>query len=116
MRWLGITREVPAVYELADAFVMASSYETFSLVTFEAAASGLPIVATPVSGVRELIEDGHNGYLIERDPRAIAERLRRLAADPQLRIRLGRAARRSALAFTSERMIAGYLELYSRLA
>ncbi|HTZ65324.1 MAG TPA: glycosyltransferase family 4 protein [Solirubrobacteraceae bacterium] len=116
VHWLGITREVPAVYELADAFVMASSYETFSLVTFEAAASGLPIVATPVSGVRELIEDGNNGYLIERDPRAIAERLRRLAAEPQLRIRLGRAARRSALAFTSERMVAGYHELYSRLA
>ncbi len=52
------------VYELADAFVLPSSYETFSLVTFEAAASALPVLATPVNGVRELIEDGHNGFLI----------------------------------------------------
>jgi glycosyltransferase involved in cell wall biosynthesis len=116
VHWLGVTRDVPVVYELADAFVMASSYETFSLVTFEAAASGLPILATPVNGVRELIEDGHNGYLIAREPRAIAERLTQLAADPQLRMRLGSAARRSALAFTSDKMVAGYEELYSRLA
>ena len=56
------------MYELADAFVLPSSYETFSLVTFEAAASGLPILATPVNGVRELIEDGRNGFLIAPDP------------------------------------------------
>ncbi len=68
VHWLGVTHEVPVVYELADAFVVASSYETFSLVTFEAAASGLPILATPVNGVRELIEDGRNGYLIVPDP------------------------------------------------
>ena len=41
VRWLGVTRDVPLVYELADAFVLPTSYETFSLVTFEAAASGL---------------------------------------------------------------------------
>jgi glycosyltransferase involved in cell wall biosynthesis len=116
VRWLGVTREVPVVYALADAFVMASSYETFSLVTFEAAASGLPIVATPVNGVRELIEDGRNGYLIAPEPLAIAERLKQLASDPSLRSRLGQAARRSALEFGSERMVAGYHELYSRLA
>lgn len=116
VHWLGVTREVPVVYGLADAFVMASSYETFSLVTFEAAASGLPILATPVNGVRELIEDGQNGYLIAPEPRAIAERLTQLAADPHLRTRLGEAARRSALAFTSERMVAGYHDLYSHLA
>lgn len=115
VRWLGVTREVPVVYELADAFVMASSYETFSLVTFEAAASGLPILATPVSGVRELIDDGQNGYLISREPHAIAQRLEQLAADPALRRRLGDAARQSALEFSSKRMISGYHELYSRL-
>jgi len=115
VHWLGVTREVPVVYELADAFVLASSYETFSLVTFEAAASGLPILASPVNGVRELIEDGRNGYLIALEPRVIAERLRQLA-DPALRARFGEAARRSALEFDSERMVRGYHELYARLA
>ena len=116
VHWLGVVREMPVVYELADAFVLASGYETFSLVTFEAAASGLPIVATRVNGVRELIEDGRNGLLIAPEPDAIAERLRRLAGDPELRERLGTAARRSALAFSWGEMVAKHQALYRRLS
>jgi glycosyltransferase involved in cell wall biosynthesis len=116
VHWLGVTREVPLVYELADAFVLPSAYETFSLVSFEAAASAIPVLATPVNGVRELIEDGRNGFLISAEPDVIAERLNELAADPQLRRRLGQAARESALSFGSERMVSGHDELYRRLA
>lgn len=115
VHWLGVTRDVQLVYELADAFVLPSSYETFSLVTFEAAASGLPVLATPVSGVRELIEDGRNGFLISAQPSVIAERLSQLGADPALRARLGRAARQSALEFGSEKMVLAHHELYRRL-
>ena len=96
--------------------MLPSSYETFSLVTFEAAASGLPVLATAVSGVRELIRDGQNGFLITQEPRLIAERLGRLAADPELRTRLGRAARRSVLDFSWEQMVTKHHELYERLA
>jgi glycosyltransferase involved in cell wall biosynthesis len=116
VHWLGARADVQGVYALADAFVMASSYETFSLVTFEAAASGLAIIATPVNGVRELIDDGNNGFLVPAEPDEIAERLRRLGSDPELRARLGRAARESALAFTRERMVREHHELYERLA
>lgn len=116
VHWLGLTPDVQLIYALADAFVLPSSYETFSLVTFEAAASGLPILAAAVSGVRELIEDGHNGFLITRDPDLIAERLGRLAADPALRTRLGHAARESALQFSWEEMVVKHHELYLRLA
>jgi glycosyltransferase involved in cell wall biosynthesis len=116
VRWLGVSSDVGAVYELADALVLPSSYETFSLVSFEAAASGLAILATPVNGVRELIEDGRNGFLISADPTVIAERLARLAADPGLRSRLGGAARETALAFGRERMVAEHQALYMRLA
>ncbi len=116
VHWLGVLGDIEPVFELADAFVLASSYETFSLVTFEAAATGLPIIATPVNGVRELIEDGVNGYLIAPSTDAIAERLRGLASDPGLRERLGVAARSSALAFPWERMIAEHSALYVRLA
>ena len=93
VHWLGVTADIQPVYGLGDAFVLPTSYETFSLVTFEAAASGLPLLAGAVSGVRELIEEGENGYLIERDPAMIAERLQRLGADPQLRARMGHSAR-----------------------
>jgi glycosyltransferase involved in cell wall biosynthesis len=116
VRWLGVTGDVQRVYDLADAFVLPSSYETFSLVTFEAAASGLPVLATPVNGVRELIVDGENGMLITREPEPIGERLRRLGADPALRSALGAAARRAALSFGRERMVGEYHAMYERLA
>jgi glycosyltransferase involved in cell wall biosynthesis len=116
IRWLDVVHDVPLVYALADAFVMASSYETFSLVTFEAAASGLPVLATAVNGVRELIQDGENGFLITAEPQVIADRLTRLGGDPDLRSRMGRAAREASLAFGRERMIAEHRSLYAQLA
>ncbi|HEY4811323.1 MAG TPA: glycosyltransferase family 4 protein [Solirubrobacteraceae bacterium] len=115
VHWLGVTRGVDVVYEMADAFVLPTSYESFSLVSFEAAASGLPVLATPVHGVRELIVDGHSGFLITRDPSSIATRLRQLAADPELRTRLGAAARDAAQSFDTSRMVAEHHELYRRL-
>jgi glycosyltransferase involved in cell wall biosynthesis len=116
VHWLGVTPDVQPIYELGDAFVLPSSYETFSLVAFEAAASGLPVLATPVSGVRELVEDGRNGFLINRDPQRIAERLGQLGSDPELRRRLGNRARLSALAFSWEEMVRRHHELYVSLA
>jgi glycosyltransferase involved in cell wall biosynthesis len=115
VHWLGLTREVEHAYALADAFLLPSSYETFSLVTFEAAASGLPILACAVNGVCELIEDEHNGFLITREPQMIAERLQRLAADEQLRARLGGAARDAVLRFSWQEMVAAHDRLYARL-
>ncbi len=116
VHWLGVRSDVERVYRMADAFVLPSSYETFSLVSFEAAASGLAVLACPVSGVRELIEDGVNGYLITRQPETIAARLRALAEDPELRARLGAAARASALSYSWSRMVAEHRELYARIA
>ena len=116
IHWLGVTRDVQLVYEMADAFVLPTSYESFSLVSFEAAASGVPVLATPVHGVRELIVDGQSGFLVTQEPGLIAARLGELAADPALRRRLGEAARRAALAFDTSRMVAEHHELYERLA
>jgi glycosyltransferase involved in cell wall biosynthesis len=116
LHWLGVLDDVAPAYALADAFVLPSSYETFSLVTFEAAASGLPLLATPVNGVRELLRDGENGFTIDRDPATIAARLRALGADASLRERLGARARESALAFSWEAMVRKHHELYESLA
>jgi glycosyltransferase involved in cell wall biosynthesis len=116
VHWLGVTRDVALVYALADAFLLPTSYETFSLATYEAAASGLPILVTPVSGVADLLHDGDNGFAIDRDPRTIAHRLNLLGGDASLRSRLGAAARRSAAAFTWEQMSAAYHELFEDLA
>jgi UDP-glucose:(heptosyl)LPS alpha-1,3-glucosyltransferase len=115
VHWLGVTSDVQVVYELADAMVFPTSYEGFPLVSLEAAASGLPVLATPVNGVRELVRDGENGWLIAREPGSIAERLVQLARDPSLRRRLGEGARESALGFRWERMVARHDELYAQL-
>ena len=115
VRWIGVSRDVAPLYQLADAFVFPTSYEAFPLVALEAAASGLPILATPVNGVRELVVDGVNGFLIAPDPDDIAGRLRMLADDPALLRRLGRAARSAALEYSWEKMVERHHQLYSRL-
>jgi len=114
--WLGIRTDVRPVYAMADAFVLPSSYETFSLVTFEAAAMALPVLASDVNGVRELITSGESGYLLAPRAEAIAARLRELGDDEELRARLGGAARQSALRFRWETMVAAHHELFEQLA
>ncbi len=116
VHWLGVSRDVPLVLALADALVFPSAYEAFPLVALEAAASGLPILATPVNGVRELIVDGESGFLISQDPASIAARLQQLAVDPGLRASMGQAVREAVLEFSWDRMVQRHHELYERLA
>jgi glycosyltransferase involved in cell wall biosynthesis len=111
VHWLGVVEDVQSVYGASDAFVLASHYETFSLVTFEAAASGLPLLATDVNGVRELLDGGRGGAPITLGPAMIAARLRELGADAGLRAQLGASARRATERFSWERMVDSYEQL-----
>lgn len=90
-------------YAAADVFILPSAYETFSLASFEAAASGLPIVVPPLNGVAELIGDRDAGIVVERDPLEFALALAQLAASPDVRRRLGAAARERSAPFTWDR-------------
>jgi glycosyltransferase involved in cell wall biosynthesis len=76
----------------------------------------LPLLATPVSGVRELIEDDRNGFTIDRRPETIAGRLSQLGEDAALRERLGAGARESALAYSWEQTVAKHEQLYARVS
>jgi phosphatidyl-myo-inositol dimannoside synthase len=85
-----------AVFALPTAATVGSDAagEGFGLVFVEAAAAGLPVVAGRSGAVPEVIEDGRTGLLVEpHDPLAVADAIGRLLRDPQLRTRLGRAAR-----------------------
>lgn len=80
-------------YHSLDVYVCASRSEGTPNPCLEAAACGLPVVTTRVGNMPELIRDGKNGFFVERDAADIAEKLRWLRDDPELRDRLGRAAR-----------------------
>jgi glycosyltransferase involved in cell wall biosynthesis len=107
--------EVEQLYEAADVFVLPTIYETFSLAAHEAAAAGLPVVATRVSGVEDLVGESEAGLLVERSAEAFGDALARLALDPRERARLGRAARRRAHRYKWSRSVQRVLEAYARL-
>ena len=89
------TRNVERYYAAADFLVFPTFYDPFGLVATEAMASGLPVVCSAAAGAAELITDGVNGLVVQEpwNPDVLCELLRRLAADPALRRRLGEAAR-----------------------
>ena len=103
-------------FAAADAFVLPTLYEAFALVTLEAAAASLPLLVTRVNGTAELVRDGVNGWLVERDAQAIAQRLDELREDPQLRATMARAARASAERYGWESVVESFAALYGRLA
>ena len=109
-------RDVVPVFHAADTFLLPTVYESFSLVSHEAAACGLPLLVTRVSGVDELLEDGVNGWFIEREASDIARRLRQLGHDAAARRLLGAAAREASLRFSWEAMVRGYGRVYDELA
>lgn len=84
--------ELPRAYASADAFLFASSTDTYGQVILEAAASGLAIVAVAEGGPAALIENRHTGLLCRPDADHLAGALLQLAASPQLRRALGAAA------------------------
>jgi glycosyltransferase involved in cell wall biosynthesis len=88
-------RRLPEVYASADAFVLASFTEGHPKVLLEAMACGVPCVVSDCAGNRSLVTDGQTGLLFDpRDARALARCLERVLGEPELGLRLARAARR----------------------
>ena len=93
----GFVSDVPAFLAGLDIYVLSSDYEGIALALVEATASGLPVVATAVGGVPEVIVDGFNGLLVPpRQPKALAQAIVRLLVDPDLARRMGDAGRKRA--------------------
>ena len=83
------------LYRTSDAFALASFAEGVPVVLMEAMAMEIPCVATRITGIPELIEDGVDGFLVApSDVGQLASALRRLMDDPALRNRIGKAGRR----------------------
>lgn len=97
--------EVPLYYGLADVFVFPTLGDPYGLVVDEAMASALPVISTSAAGeIRDRIGDGVNGYVVPaEDSRAMAARMLKLAQDPSLRVRMGRASANKIQGHTPEK-------------
>ena len=118
VRLLGFRDDVDVLLAAADVVAVPSTYpDSLPNSSIEAAATGLPVVATDTGGQREIIRDGVTGRIVPpRDPRALACALRELADDPDTAARLGRAAATDVRRrFDSARMLDEIQEHYDRL-
>jgi glycosyltransferase involved in cell wall biosynthesis len=92
--WLGERRDVTVFLRAIDAFVIASKFEPFGVAVLEAMAAGLPIVATDVNELSEILDGGRAGVLVPAErPEPLADALIAVASQPTLRARLGNHAR-----------------------
>jgi L-malate glycosyltransferase len=115
--FLGNQVDVPDLLSVADAYLLPSETESFGLSALEAMACEVPVVATRVGGLPEVVADGECGFLCEvGDTDAMAERLRQLLTQPELSRRMGKAARQRALdLFPLDKVVSQYEEVYKEL-
>lgn len=105
------------ILAITDIFVLPSLWEGVPTAIMEAMAAFCPVVATAVGGVPELVIEGETGFLVDPyDSQALASRLKQLIRDPELRERMGKAARaRLEENFTLDKMVQSYESFYKKL-
>ena len=107
---------LPYYYSAADVCVVPSHYESFGLVALEAMACGTPVIASRVGGLQHTVEDDVTGMLVPAgDVDALAEKLRLVLTDRELRARLGSNARQRAQSYTWRRVADRIIHLYEGL-
>lgn len=113
----GSSDQVPNYLATADIAVLPSRLEGMSNAILEAMASGLPVVAKNVGGNPELVIEGETGFLpSDRDIAALAAAIKRLIIDSELRVRLGKNARkRAAQKFSIDSMVHNYSDFYRNI-
>lgn len=117
VQFLGIRRDVPDLYGLSDVFVMFSEWEGLGLVFLESMAARLPVVATGVSAVPEVVVDGSTGTLVPfGDTDAMAAAFAALKRDPDAARAMGAAGHARVLdVFDLDRMVDATLDVYAEV-
>ena len=114
VKLLGFRDDLPCLLPALDLLVHPARREGMGVAVLQAMSAGVPVVASSVGGIIDVIQNEVQGLLVEPDnPTALAAALQRLLADPELRNRLGTAGRvRVEARFSISRMTAGYLAVY----
>lgn len=117
VEFLGERSDVAQLLAQSDVFVLSSLSESLPVSVIEAMRAGLPVIASEVGGMAELVADGENGYLVApQDVSALRQRLHQLIAEPRLQQQMGAAARsRFEQFFTIEQNGSRLLSLYRQL-
>ncbi len=112
------SEDMPKVYSDADLFIFSSHTETQGLVILEAMASGLPVVAVDDSAFEEVIENGVNGYTVNKDVSHFARKIVDIMRIPDVRWQMGKNAQKTAEKFsvqgTTKKIEDVYIQLCSR--
>lgn len=116
VRFLGWRPDVARIMAACDIFCLPSRNEGMGKVLVEAMAMGIPLIASDIGGIRDIVRPGENGILAPvGDIQAWTEAIARLSGDPELRGRMGNAGRRLAPRYSSEEMIKSIDLLYGKL-
>ncbi len=112
VRFCGMQADVYPYYHRADLFVLSSVYEGNPMSLIEAMGTGLPIVATQVGGIPDMLTQERSGLLVPCQPEALCAACAALIDDGAMRERLGRQARLDSARFSADYMAARYGEVY----
>ena len=116
VRYWGLQHEVGPILAQADLLLMTSRAESFCLAALEAMACGVPVLASNVGGLPEVVRDGETGYLFPLDEPDLAVRLAvDLLSNPAQHRRMRRAAVRRAAEFGAQQIVPRYEALYQNL-
>jgi glycosyltransferase involved in cell wall biosynthesis len=113
VQFLGFRTDIQSLLHAADFFCLATQSEGLGSSILEAMSVGLPVVATRVGGIPEVVQEGETGILVpDSDPVALAAAMERMAADAGSREAMGAASRRRATLFSADRTAEGTYRVY----
>lgn len=116
LEFCGVSDRIFPHLNHADLFILPSKWEGMPMTIIEAMGTGLPVIASDVGGVADMISPEHNGILISPDAARLAEAITRLLDRAELRARLGENAKIEAIRFSGQTMAKRYLSLYRELS
>lgn len=111
----GVSGNVTSHFHEYDVFILPSLFEGMPITIVEAMAAGMPIIASNVGGIPDIITNGKNGILIKPEENDITKALNELANNEELRKQLGEAALESSKLYTSDQMAKEYVNYYQTL-